>query len=247
MAGLLVGGCAATGRADRTRPPVAESDAPAGLGFQPPPSTGASVGGGRSAGSAGPGATGGPGGGGAPSGPTLAGWTVTVYYTAVERFHTDAKRQVTGCATLNCVHGSADLGSYPQSFVDAVKDEGTGRTVAGRYLNWSVDAGYWLDDAPRDTAGRPLRPFQSAAADPGVLRSGTRFAIVGCGTTEDGDAISATVCDKLRTAIWTVTDEFTPGLGGTRHVDVYIGEETGPRFTDSAWYTTLINASLRTG
>lgn len=170
-----------------------------------------------------------------------------MYYTAVERFHTDGKRSVTGCATINCAHGNAGLGSYPQSFVDAVKDEGTGRTAAGRYLNWSFDTGYWLDDAPRDTAGRPLRPFRSAAADSGVLRSGTTFAIVSCGTTEDGEAISAPVCDKLRTSTWTVTDEFTPGLGGSRHVDVYIGEETGPRFTDSDWYTTLNNASLRTG
>jgi len=28
---------------------------------------------------------------------------------------------------------------------------------------------------------------------------------------------------------------------------VYIGEETGPHFTDTDWYTTLTNASLRTG
>ena len=32
-------------------------------------------------------------------------------------------------------------------------------------------------------------------------------------------------------ANWTITDEFTPGLGGSRHVDLYIGEETGPGFT----------------
>jgi hypothetical protein len=172
---------------------------------------------------------------------------VTVYYTAVERFHTGARRRVTGCPRLECAHGSADLGSYPRSFVDAVRDEGTGRTAAGRYLNWSDDTGYWLDDAPRDTAGRPLRPFESAAADRDVLRSGTRFTIVNCGTTEDGDPIGRPVCDRLRSANWTVTDEFTAGLGGARHVDVYIGEETGPDFTGTAWYTTLVRASLRTG
>ncbi len=44
-----------------------------------------------------------------------------------------------------------------------------------------------------------------------------------------------------------ITDEFTTGLGGSRHVDVYIGEETGPGFTDSAWYTTLENAELQIG
>jgi hypothetical protein len=41
-----------------------------------------------------------------------------------------------------------------------------------------------------------------------------------------------------------VRDEFSPGLGGDRHVDVYIGEETGPGFTESAWYTTLTDASV---
>jgi hypothetical protein len=98
--------------------------------------------------------------------------------------------------------------------------------------------------AGRGADDRGERGDEAARA---VLRPGTRFAIVSCGTAEDGGAISVPVCDKLRTATWTVTDEFTPGLGGNRHVDVYIGEETGPRFTDTDWYTTLTNASLRTG
>lgn len=175
------------------------------------------------------------------------GWTVTVYYTAVERYHSGRATRVTGCPTIDCAHGSYDLGSYPAGFLAAVKDEGTGRTNGGRYLNWSHDVGYWLDDAPRDTAGRPLRPFESAAADPGVLRPGTRFTVVACGHDGDGAAIDHTVCARLRTARWTVTDEFTPGLGGADHVDVYIGEETGPDFTDSAWYTMLVDARLAVG
>jgi hypothetical protein len=185
-------------------------------------------------------------GGARPFAPTRtsAGWLVTVYYTAVERFHTDAPQRVTGCPRLACSHGSTDLGSYPASFVAAVHGEGTGRTTAGRYLNWSYDTGYWLDDAPRDTAGRPLRPFESAAADPSALAAGTRFTLVACGHDDDGQAIPTAVCDRLRGGRWTVTDEFTPGLGGDRHLDIYLGEETGPGFENSEWYTTLNGASV---
>jgi hypothetical protein len=52
---------------------------------------------------------------------------------------------------------------------------------------------------------------------------------------------------RLRQTQWTVVDEFTPGLGGPRHVDVYIGEETGPDMTGSPWYMMLTGATLRIG
>ena len=42
-------------------------------------------------------------------------------------------------------------------------------------------------------------------------------------------------------------DEFTPGLDGGRHIDLYVGEETGPGFTDSDLYLTLTGAALRIG
>lgn len=178
-----------------------------------------------------------------------AGWTVTVYYTAVESFHRGSRRVVRGCPQLECDRGRELLGSYPSDFVKAVRDEGTGRITSGphrgRYLNWSYDVGYWLDSAPRDTDGRPLRPWNSAAADRSVLPPGRRFTITGCGKDDDGAAIDADVCARFRSSHWTITDEFTPGLGGDRHVDLYIGEETGPGFTDSPLYTTLNNASLR--
>jgi hypothetical protein len=180
----------------------------------------------------------------APTRGASAGWTVTVYYTAVEKYHSGKPAWVTGCPRIDCQHGNADLGTYPEDFVTAVKDEGTGITAAGRYLNWSFDTGYWLDDAARDTAGRPLRPFESAAADAAVLAAGTRFTIADCGRADDGSAVPAQVCGKLRDARWVISDEFTPGLGGERHIDVYIGEETGPGFTDGPWYTTLERATL---
>lgn len=172
-------------------------------------------------------------------------WTITVYYTAVETYHSGPMVPVVGCPTLDCVHGDTALGTYRRDFVEAVRTEGAGRTADGRYLNWSHDVGFWLDDAPRDAHGQPLRPFESAAADPEVLPAGARFAITDCGRDEDGSSIDPAVCARLRQAQWTVTDQFTPGLGGPRHIDVYIGEETGPRFTDSPWYCTLSGATLR--
>ncbi|MET8761407.1 hypothetical protein [Lentzea sp. NPDC004782] len=176
----------------------------------------------------------------APS--TDEGWQVTVYYTAVESFHSGPSVPVRGCPVIDCENGHDLLGNFPQSFAKAVKDEGTGRTNSGRYLNWSHDKGYWLDSAPRDSFGRPLRPFVSAAAD--GLKTGSRIKLVSCGQTPEGTNVDSTVCQKLASSSWEITDEFTPGLGGRRHIDLYLGEETGPKFTESPWYTTLSEAVL---
>ena len=172
------------------------------------------------------------------SGSTDEGWQVTVYYTAVESFHSGPHVPVRGCPVIDCENGNDLLGTFPQSFAKAVKDEGTGRTTSGRYLNWSHDKGYWLDSAPRDAFGKPLQPFVSAAAD--GLRRGTRIKLVSCGRTP----VDADVCQKLASSSWEIRDEFTPGLGGDRHLDLYLGEETGPRFTESPWYTTLSEVVL---
>ena len=170
-----------------------------------------------------------------------------MYYTAVERFHDGSAETVTGCRGLDCAHGDEDLGEYPADFVAAVEEEGTGLTASGAYLNWSYDIGYWLDTAARTSDGGRLQPFVSAAADPGVLPRGTAFTIADCGRQEDGSAPPTAVCAALRKASWQVTDEFTPGLGGSKHIDAYIGAETGPDFTSSDWYLTLTGATLRKG
>jgi hypothetical protein len=183
----------------------------------------------------------GQGGPPAPGG-TDEGWQVTVYYTAVESFHSGPSVPVRGCQVIDCENGNDLLGTFPQSFVKAVKDEGTGRTASGRYLNWSHDKGYWLDSEPRDSFGKPLRPFVSAAAD--GLKTGSRIKLVSCGLTPDGANVDHAVCQKLAASSWEITDEFTPGLGGERHIDLYLGEETGPKFTESPWYTTLSEAVL---
>lgn len=181
----------------------------------------------------------------APSGVVQSGWEVTVYYTAVESFHDGERVAVTGCPVLDCENGDDPLGRYPRDFVAAVKDEGAGRITSGEhrggYLNWSHGVGYWLDTEARNSYGEVLRPFASAATDADVLPRGSRVEIAGCGDAE----VATDVCVRLRKPTWTIDDEFTPGLGGAKHLDVYLGEEDRPDFTESDLYTTLENATLR--
>jgi hypothetical protein len=172
-------------------------------------------------------------------------WLVTVYYTAVEALHRGPPAPVSGCPVLDCEHGDEPLGEYPQGFLDAVREEGTGRITrgpnAGRYLNGSHNVGYWLDDAPRDAHRRPLEPYPRAAAD--GLPDDTTLRLVDCGTLDSGEPVPARVCDALRAGRWEIHDRFTPGQGGEQHIDLYIGEETGPDFTTSgALYVSLRDA-----
>ena len=176
-------------------------------------------------------------------------YTITVYYTAVESFHTDAAQSVSGCLVRECSFGNSLIGSYPASFIKATKTEGTGRITsganAGRYLNWSVDVGYWLDTIPSDGYGGALVPFSTAAADGIALPKGTQFRLVAPLKQEDGSALDATYANRLLAATWLINDQFTPGLGGALHLDVYIGEEDRVNFTNaSPLYTTLSNVKI---
>ena len=185
-----------------------------------------------------------------PTGGTVSTevYTITVYYTAVESFHTDAAQNVTGCLTTTCSFGNSVIGSYPASFIKATKTEGTGRITsganAGKYLNWSVDVGYWLDTIPSDGYGGALVPFRTAAADAIALPRGAQFRLVGPLKQEDGSALDAGSASRFLAATWLINDQFTPGLGGALHLDVYIGEEDRVNFTNSAMYTTLANVKI---
>jgi hypothetical protein len=182
----------------------------------------------------------------APSAASSGGWELAVIYTAVEKFHTDKKVRVTGCPKLQCSEGTDDLGRHPESFVQAVKQQGSGRLTNGQYLNWSYDVGYWLDTAPRNASGGSLVSFVSAAADPTVLPQGTGFTVTGCGHVGNSkEKTPAKVCAKLSAAKWQISDQFTPGTGGDHHVDLYIGEETQKHFDNTEWSTTLNNATLK--
>src|SRR6516225_8640944 len=61
----------------------------------------------------------------------------------------------------------------------------------------------------------------------------------------DGSPIPVPVC-RRRAALWAIGDQFTPGLGGARRIDAYVGEETGPEFPGSDWYLTLGAATIQT-
>lgn len=180
---------------------------------------------------------------------STAVYTITVYYTAVESFHTDAPISVSGCLIRDCAFGNKLIGSYPASFVKATKTEGTGRITsgvnAGKYLNWSVDVGYWLDTIPSDGYGTALVPFRTAAADDIALTRGTQFKLVAPLVQDDGYALDSVSANKLLAAQWIVNDQFTPGLGGELHLDLYIGEEDRFNFTNqSPLYTTLMNTKI---
>jgi hypothetical protein len=127
--------------------------------------------------------------------------------------------------------------------VQAVHDQGTGRitqgTYAGRYLNWSINVGYWLDLAPRDARGRPLEAYVSAAADPSIPYD-LAFQVADCGTDYFGsEPIPANICAELKAPRWVVRDRFTVGAVGAQF-DLYIGEEDSVNF--SATSPRLISA-----
>jgi hypothetical protein len=179
----------------------------------------------------------------APVNPDPAlGWHITEYYTAVERYHHGAAQAVIGCKIRECVNGSDPLGSYPSDFIEKVKNEGAGHLNSGGYLNWSHDSGYWLDTIPTDSRGQSLQPFLSAAADDNTLAQGTKFKLANCG---DGQQIRATTtCQHLLRSNWQIVDHFTPGLGGQKHIDLYIGEENQEDFESSSNYVDLTNAAI---
>ena len=178
-------------------------------------------------------------------------WEVSVYYTVVEDYYMGRPVTVTGCGALECSSGSEPLGTFPDDFVAAVMEEGTGRTTTasadGRnYLNWSSSTGFWLDFYPRDARGFVLRPFESAAAPPD-MEFGTTIGITNCGADlSTGGTIDAAVCESLRSAQWVVRDRFEI-VPADRRLDLYIGEETGPTFAArSPFVVHTISASVRT-
>jgi hypothetical protein len=176
------------------------------------------------------------------------GWEITVYYTAVEHFHDGPPRRVAGCVILDCVDGTSHIGYFPSDFVDAVEFEGSGLMetgrYAGKYLNWAFDVGFWVDDVPRDSGGGVLVPFVSAAADPAVLPRGTAFQVMACGQAENGSDVPPSVCQQFTAPHWTIADEFTPGFGQARRVDLYVGDETSESFSDSEIHQRLVGAQL---
>jgi hypothetical protein len=179
----------------------------------------------------------------APGTPAPAGWKLVAYYTAVESFHHGPLQKVSGCP-LNgpdtCSNGTADLGSYPADFVDAVKAQGFGRIDVnkahkGQILGFDSQDGFSLDTVATDTAGNPLKPFVSAAADDAVPM-GTHFTVLDCGTDRTtGRQPAVTDCTRLSAPDWVVVDS-SGQPPGSRELDLYVGEEDRPDFRTSVSY-----------
>lgn len=173
------------------------------------------------------------------------GWGLTVYYTPVEEFHGGEPVTVRGRPSLGS-EAEEDLGTYPSGFVDAAQGEGGGRITsgphAGNYLNWSWNIGFWLDTSTRDAGGDPLVPFETAAVDD--IEPGTPLKLVACGVDGSGMPAKSEPCQQLRSADWVVRDKFTPGLGGERRVDLYLGEQDRPDFTTSKLWVAWSGAEV---
>lgn len=154
---------------------------------------------------------------------------ITVYYTPVESFHNGDQVSIWGCTSIGCESGQQFLGSFPSSFIDAVRMEGVGRITtgpyAGKYLNGSIRGGFWVSNFPPDGYGGSLQAFRTAAADDYVMPQGTRFRLVEPFTEEGGWPVASSVAKKLRSTVWEVQDHFEAGYGGDFHLDLYIGEE----------------------
>ncbi|HEX6492943.1 MAG TPA: hypothetical protein VF112_05495 [Candidatus Dormibacteraeota bacterium] len=179
--------------------------------------------------------------------PALGAWSLTVYYTAVESFHTGPPQAVTGCrpGADECSNGTDPLGSYPTDFLDAVRSQGAGRITAGKYagkyLMWDADSGYAVDTAALDQSDAPLRPFVSAGAgDPGIA-AGTAFSVLDCGVPADAGG-----CARLRAARWVVTST-TRRPTDAHTLELYVGEEDGPGFGTGALIIHSHNARTTLG
>ena len=175
-------------------------------------------------------------------------WKLTVYYTPVEIYHSGEKEDITGCLISNCVNGTDYLGAFPQDFISILKIEGVGKIshgqFAGKYLHYSAERGFWIDTAARDYNGKPLVPFQTAAAD-GNIPFGTQFKIKNCGIHDTSKKpLDKDVCDKLKAVSWKVEDRFSK-LNIGYHFDLYVGEENAPNFTvNNPFYFSVINAHI---
>lgn len=177
-----------------------------------------------------------------------AGWRVTTYYTPVERYHRAPLETVRGCLQRTCTYGDDLIGNFPSDFVSKVKIEGSGLISAGpqegRFLNWSPDTGFWVDTTGVDAAGNRLRPFVSAAADSTVLPRNITFQLVNCGSMSE--LMNQAACRMLRGSLWRVTDQFAPGYGGVKHVDLYIGQEARSDFENTSdLYVDLHNVEMK--
>ncbi|GAC1574797.1 MAG: hypothetical protein NVS3B9_6850 [Candidatus Doudnabacteria bacterium] len=165
------------------------------------------------------------------------GWQLTVYYTPVEDYYGGTPTSVYGCANPYQSNCSDYLGVHKSDFVNVTKIEGSSKLTSGpypgKYLSYSPDRGFGIEDTPRGADGNTVVPFSSAAADPSIAMQ-TSFKIIDCGREDSGSLVDPAFCDKIKNSNWKVTDRFALGSVG-KHFDLYIGEENSSTFRYSKW------------
>lgn len=174
-------------------------------------------------------------------------WSVHLIYTAVEKYYRGTRERVTGCPTSTCTASRVSLGSFPVTFVSAVRAEGSGLISTGRhaghYLDYDATVGYWLDTAARGYGSPPMKGFATARSTSPLLPIGTQLRISVCGPSSRHDAIR--VCGKLRSARWQVVTEGAPSPA--RDIWLYIGRESGSGTGGRPWVSNFQHATLRIG
>jgi len=174
-------------------------------------------------------------------------WTLHLIYTAVEKYYGGVRIRVSGCPASVCTAKRVSLGTFPATFVDAVKASGSGVISTGRhankYLDWDASVGFWLDSAARGYGAPAMKSFASARSTSPLLPLGTPLRISVCGPSAHRNAIG--ICTRLRTARWNVVTTGQPSAA--RDIWLYAGRETGPGAAGRPWANNFRHATLRIG
>ncbi|MFB8201800.1 hypothetical protein [Kitasatospora purpeofusca] len=168
--------------------------------------------------------------------PTQDGYTLTVYFTPGQAYYHGPQHGIhdRACAGQNLPD------TYPADFLDRVGLEGFGKTVHGDYLGWDFTQHCYFvtDRAPVGSHENPLVPWQSVAAN--QLSPGTRLRILDC-----GQGLSPDTCARVKSANWHVDDLCSIGCDDAKHLDLYIGEQTGADIDDQDSYFVTTNAVVQ--
>jgi hypothetical protein len=130
------------------------------------------------------------------------GWYVTEYFTPDESNYSGEKVEV---AVANPQGETSDREFY-KTFIDVVKVEGFGKTLAGDYLGGD-DNEWHSEPGDLDRFGEPLKVGITVAVDPNNVPFGTELSI-------------PSLPRPWGNHNFTATDE---GVDG-RHIDVFTGE-----------------------
>ncbi|MFG2623252.1 hypothetical protein ACGFXC_37165 [Streptomyces sp. NPDC048507] len=164
------------------------------------------------------------------------GYTLTVYFTPSEALYRGPRRSIRdhACAGQNLPD------TFPADYLDRVDLEGFGKTVRGDYLGRDFDRRCYFTTRtpPQGSHDNTLVPWQSVAAN--HLPPGTSIHVTDC-----GPGLSTDICARVKAAHWRVDDLCSIGCDDTKHLDLYIGEQTRADIEDEDFYFVTKGATIR--